>query len=93
MKKHWPYFVASIAVLLFVLFKFRSKLKRSVGLASLKRERSAEMAKLKKLQRDYFEVQAIDRKTFEEKSSELEGNLARLDERIRVVGGKEKVIK
>ncbi len=92
-KKNWPFFVVGIVVALFALIKLRSKLKRSVGLAKLKREKAVEMAKLRKLQEDYFKIQVIDRSMFEERSSELESNIARLDERIRAAEGKKKVIK
>lgn len=85
-KKNWIFFAVAAIILVFVLVKSSSKIRKSIVAASLKREREAEFAKLKKLQKDYFEAQAIDRKTFEERSAELEGNIAQIDEKACILG-------
>ena len=89
-KTNWPYFAIVIIVILLILFKMRSKLVRSTNLAKLKQGKAAEFAKIQKLQNDYFKVQAIDRKTFDERSTIAERNMASLDKKINELEAKKK---
>ncbi|MBT4597102.1 MAG: hypothetical protein HOC95_03935 [Candidatus Diapherotrites archaeon] len=90
LKKTWYYFVIVIIVVLVILAKTKIAFKKSSGLSKLRKLKTGEEAKLEQTQKDYFELQAIDRKTFDKQSAEIESKIQNLGDKLTKASKKKK---
>jgi hypothetical protein len=90
LEKTWYYFVIVVIVIFVILLKTKIAFKKSSGLSKLRKLKTNEESKLEQTQKDYFELQAIDRKTFDKQSAEIESNIQNLGDKLAKASKKKK---